>query len=227
MSNKVSLSKIRDLIRARGEIRSVYVSDSDLTDWINSAIKDLYDQIISVNQDYFVRVSDNISVVSGTDKYSLPHDFADLLRVEVLYQSPSDWRPLERFNLSERSNSNLNTPTKLFWRYRVMDDFIYLAPTPAESGTLRLWYVPVPPTMSDDAETAEFIFGWDEYVVCDCLERHANKEESDATPFTTKKFQTLERILSRAKSRDLGNANTIRDVEREGFYAAYPWNRLP
>lgn len=223
MANTVSLATIRTAIRERGEISDVYVTDTVMDSWINSAIKDLYDHILTVNQDYFVSVSNNISISSGTDSYSLPSDFAHLLRTEVLYQGDNDWRPLERFMLSERSNYTYFDGTKLNWRYRVMGDLLYISPVPTESGTVRLWYVPVPPTLSDDADTEDFIFGWDEYVILDCLIRHAQKEESDHMPFAAKQAACLERILSRAKQRDYGETNSIRDMDEEFELTRIPW----
>lgn len=230
MADSVSLGTLKTKIREAGEIRDVYVSDARLTEWINDSIKDLYDRILTVNQDYFVTVTSggsNISVVSGTESYALPSDFSHMLRVELLYQGTTDWRPLQQFNLSERSDWNWYTPTKLFYRYRVMDTKIYLAPIPTESATLRLWYVPVPPALSADIDTEDFIFGWDQFVILDCLKKHAIKEESDASTIIADRQDVLERILERAKVRDYGNPNTIRDTEREEFYARYPWIRVP
>ena len=225
MANKVRLKTLISRIRARGEIRDVYVSDDVMVDWINSAVKDLHEQILGVNQDYFVKTSDNISIKSGTDKYSLPEDFASAIKVELLYQGTTDWRKLSKFSVSDMNNNESFAPTRLQWRYRILDDYLYISPTPATTGTVRIWYVPVPPDAVDNEEI-DFIYGWDEYVLLECLVRHAHKEESDPTGFATSQARVLDRILSRAKNRDLGEPNVVRDVEREGFYTRFPWMRI-
>lgn len=215
MPNNVTLVELRDKIRERGEIRSVYVTDANLNVWINDSIKDLYDQIVSSNPDAFFRVSDNISVVSGREAYELPEDFAALRRVEVLYSGADDWRGLATYSLGGRSTLNLSEEEAPFWRYRQMGSKLYLIPTPNAAGTVRVMYIPVPPSLSEDGDSLDFFFGWDEYVVLDCLVKHAQKEESDSSPFLAKQAACLDRILSRTKVHNYGEPATIRDIYSE------------
>jgi hypothetical protein len=196
-----------------------------LNEWVNDSIKDLYDQIINVNQEYFVSISSTISVVSGTAGYSLPSDFAHLLMAQVEYDG--EWRLLHQFNIEEMGEpTQLELPTILQYRYRLVGDEIRFSPEPSTAMSVRLWYIPVPPTLTQETSTTNFVFVWDEYVILDCLEKHANKEESDPAPFMARKMQVLERILARAKQRNYGEPDTIRDSEREDYFMLFPW-RVP
>jgi hypothetical protein len=215
MPDRVSLAELRTKVRERGEIRSAYVSDAALNVWINDSIRDLYDQLISANPDTFVKITPNITVVLGQDVYDLPEDFAALRRVEVLYSAPDDWRKMDQYSLQNRSKYNLSFPTETFWEYREMGGKLYLVPTPTGEGTIRAWYIPVPPKLVADADETDFVFGWDEYVVLDCCVKHAQKEESDPAPFAAKQQVILGRIVSRAKVRNYGEPKYVRDVEEE------------
>lgn len=225
MPDRVSFGELQEKIRARGEIRTVYVPPAELKIWINDSIRDLYDQLISANQDTFVKCSPSISVTSDRDVYDLPEDFAALRRVEALYGGVNDWRGLEQYSFQNRSNYNLATTIEPFWRYREMGGKLYLVPIPTTGGSIRAWYIPVPPRLTEDGDEADFIFGWDEYVVLDCLVKHAQKEESDSAPFLAKQSTVLDRILGRAKVRNYGEPNRIRDVAQERYLSRYPWGR--
>lgn len=164
----------------------------------------------------------NITITAGTDNYTLPVDFALMNRLEVKYAT-NDWRPLFPASLQTRSDRDRTGVEKTETEYAIYGSKIYLMPNPTWSGSMRMWYVPIPTALSADTDSHDFVYGWDEYVVLDCLCKFANKEESDDTPFMRQKQDILERILSRCRTRDSSGPTRVRNLSREKRLARFPW----
>lgn len=194
-----------------------FVTTSEANTMINASIASLYDLLSQkYGNDYFVKdPAYTFSLVNGTSSYALPSDFFKLLGVD--YQLASgEFITLKPFQFSERnqySRSIIRGSTNAeFMRYRVRAGKLWFAPTPTVTSTIQVYYVPLPTTLSLDADTFDGYNGWEEYVIVDCCIKFLNKEESDVSAFMADK-QALEiRIEEAAGNRDAGFSPKIVDT---------------
>jgi len=183
MPNLVRLDALRSKIMNRTDTADEYATPAIVNGMINDSIRDLIDEVWAVSRMYLVKnPPSSISVVSGTGLYSLPADFVHAIRVEVQY-SATDWRQLFPLGTFSEKSEFVSVPDQNLWaEWDVFDDQLLLAPTPNWAGTVRVWYNYNHSDLSADADTFDFIHGWDRYVVADVLAMIAEKEESDQTP---------------------------------------------
>lgn len=221
MARTRTLTELIAEVRERGDFRSVRHPDADITRRINQSIAELYDLLVSVNQDYFLD-SDDISVVSGTDSYSLDTAFFKVLGVDV--QFGSNWYPVRKFQWAERNQYQDGGTSQRDVRYRIMGQKLYLRPTPRWSGTVRVWFIPAPTVLSAGSDTFDGISGWEEYVIVDCVIKGKLKDEEPADEWMAIKGQLAGRIRDLAAERDPGEPDRVRDVF--GEYQDNPdyWN---
>lgn len=220
MARTETLANLRTEVRNRGEIRSVYVSDSELNTYINQSIAELYDLLCSMSPDFYLTTSD-ISVVANTDSYALPATFYRL-RAIAYVRTSTDIISLKRMMLNERFGwpptvgSGPETT-----RYRVTGSNVIFAPIPQWTGTVRLYFIAAPTKLSADGDTFDGISGWEEYVVVDALMKCWVKEESDISPLMAQKAALKARIESMAYDRDEGQTDYVRDVEDEAHWPSF------
>ena len=225
MARTKSLGTLQTEIRGRGEIRTNYVSAAELIAWINGSIAELYELLVNVNKDFY-RSYHDITVVSGTGTYALDTDHYRLTGVDV--QDGSNWYRLRRFNPEERNRLQGSGASKRETMYRAMGRTnLILAPTPSWGGTVRVWYIPNPPNYatdgSENSNTFDYIAGWEEYVITDCLIKFAGKEESDASLYAAQKNALIRRIKSMAADLDDAEPDRIRDEWSVDDWPTY-WN---
>ena len=208
-----------------------FITISEANACINNAINELRDVMIQkYGADYFATTS-TISLVNGTEAYSLPSDFFKLLGVD--YQmSNNEYVTLTPYELSERNRFNRSIlrpyASSEFLRYRIRGSQIIFSPIPTTTNTVRLIYVPLATALSADGDTFECFNGWDEYVITDCCIKWLAKEESSTTIWEQAKLALKERIESAAGNRDAGFSPCIADVRRldfDGNPDAWGYNR--
>ncbi len=216
-----TLAQLRTEIRDRGEIRSVYVDDTELTRAINVAYSDFYCFLVDTNPDWYLS-SGTITVVSGTDEYDLntmASDFWKVVGVDV--REGGRWYKMEPFNFGSRNeyqNSGLNARNA---RYRIMGSNLRVSPNPSWGGSIRVWYVPAPTLLSADGDTVDGVAGWEEYIVLHTLIQYAAKEESDPSVFAAQLAAIKDQVRALAMNRDDGEADRVRDIWTESFYNTY------
>ena len=191
---------------------SLFVSDSELTTYINSSAQELYDLLVSSFTDLYTTLSAS-QTPTVTAAITLPADFYKLRGVD--YQiSTSEWVDVQQFSFQERNNNNslafgsFNRLTDV--RYRLTGSSILLTPEDkALNSTFRIWYVPVMSELVDDTDTFNGINGWEQYIVIDAAIKMLNKEESDSSNLVLQKKQLKERIETMAQNRDAANPEVI------------------
>lgn len=200
----------------RCDVRAITVPQAEMWRMINGSLADLYDQVCKVNKSQLMAATAKaIAVVSGTASYALDDTHYRTVGVDVT--SGGAWYPMRRFNWSERNiGSAESNSNPLSTSYRVQGTKIWFAPTPAWSGTARVWYIPAPPILAAGTTTWDGIAGWEEYAVLDTIIKIKSKLEEDAQLEMAQKKACLERILAVAADMDDGEPPHVRDVELEG-----------
>jgi hypothetical protein len=153
VADYVTLSNLRTLVRQRADMEgSQFVTDEEIRQYCNLGYAELYDMLITnaTSEDYFLN-SSTVSLVSGTQLYSLPSDFYKLRGVDL--NEGSDTFPLKRYNFPQRNvGSRYAVPYR--FRYHLQGDKLRLTPKPSTNDSLTLWYIPSPKKMLEKTPTA-------------------------------------------------------------------------
>jgi hypothetical protein len=190
-----------------------FVTDTELNSYINASYAELYDLLVSkYGEDYFVAPAHSISTTSNVDTYPLPADFYKLLGVDLQFD-PSSWKSLKRFEFNERNLSQTwQAYSPEIMCYRIFGSNILLSQMPTDSLSLRVWYIPLPSTLTTDSDSFSGINGFEEYVVIDAAIKMLTKEESDTSQLLMQKQAIKFRIEQMAEARDASMPMTVQDT---------------
>ena len=225
-NNTLTLANLITGVRRRADmVGSTFVSDAEIVDYINVAMSEVHDLLVTKFEDYYVSTHQYTLPGSGSGltagQFALPDAFYKALGVDfdvggVTYR-------LRPYHFQERAM--YNSPSVVASRitntlYHIQGASIRFIPAPTVSGTVTLWYVPEP-TYFDASSTSTTIKtaapqvakGYEEYVIIDAAIKCLQKEESDVQILLVQKQQQLERIEQAAGKRDAGESYAITDVE--------------
>jgi len=229
MATTMTLAQLRTAIRQRADMESTqFITDVELNSYINQSYFELYDILVQkYGSDYYVAPPYQFVTDGTTQLYPLPTSpgFYKLLGVDLsLNGSPNSFITLKPFNFSAR-NKNIAPNVQSFYgfgniQYRLNGNKLWFNLVPAGGQTVQLWYVPTLTTLSADADTADGISGWTEYIIVDCVIKCLQKEESDVIVPVTQKAALLKRIESAAENRDAGSPATVGDTSLIDSYSA-------
>jgi len=153
MTDYVNLTELRTLTRQRADQEnSQFVTDTELTRYLNNSWGELYNLIIeNFNDDYFT-TSNTFSLTSGTDTYDLPSDFYKSRGVDLVVSS-TESVPLRRYNWAQRTRNSVTVYARDY-RYRIQKGSIVFTPSPSSNDSIKLWYIPSPKRLLSKTTTA-------------------------------------------------------------------------
>lgn len=218
MANPATLSDLRTRARRLADMElSAFVSDSEVTDYVNQALAELHDLVIDLNPEMFETTSD-FATVAGTSTYSLPSAFYKLLGVDHIQGNGTRYT-LQRYMRRERNRRQGDFEPDIVslatLQYKLTGgNQIEFIPDPDGVGTIRLYYIPQLTLLSGDADVveAQLPIGWEQYVEVDAAIQMLLKEESDTTALERRKAIIQARIINVAKPRDASDPAYIVDV---------------
>lgn len=236
---EMTLSQIRLAAQQRADrVGSKFVTQAEWRTYINQAMYELYDLLITVYEDY--AIADPISFVAdgSTFLYTLPNGsnsftnaltgatfvpkpFYKLIGVDLaLNSSANGFVTINKFNFVDRNRFVYpNTASTIYGvfnlQYRVMGTKIQFIPTPSGNQTIRLWYIPRLTELLQETDTSDIsISGWIEYVIVRAAKYALDKEESDSSVLTQEIAFLKGRIEESAANRDAGMPDTISDTSQ-------------
>lgn len=221
----ITLADLRTQSRQRSDMEnSKFVSDTELTSYINSSIAELHDIMIqSYGNDYFV-IPFTFNTTIGQSTYALPDGFYKLHGVDVKLNG-QNFTTVKKFNFNERNRFNetvlwnvLGIPSI---RYRIIGNNIVFSPIPDTDVEVQLWYTPVATKLVADADVLDDLNQYAEYVITDAAIKMMQKEESDVTVLAAQKTALLQRITYASQNRDAGEPESVQDVYNENEELAY------
>lgn len=122
------------------------------TEDMRSAIVPL---LMSVREEYFV-TSEDISVVSGTSRYSIPERSAGQgIRDIIWIDAEGNQNPMTQITLEDGEWDSNNGTNGVPYAYRVEWDSIVLSPDVTSSGTMRVMYVVSPGDLVATSEAVQ------------------------------------------------------------------------
>lgn len=222
MASNVTLAQLKQRARERCDmVNSTFISDAELTSFINSSVKELYDRLLDAGEFYYMSTA-TINIVANTAAYDLPTDFYKMLGVDLVVDAQGNGVTLKPFQFEQR-NAYLFTPTwnvvgLSYLRYMIQANKIKFVPVPNGSTTVKIYYAPAFTNLSANSDTFDGINGWEEYVVIETAIKMLIKEESDPQALMLQKQEITQRIDSMKHNRDYGSASRIADVTR-----TLPW----
>lgn len=209
-----TLTQLRTEVRRRADMENTqFVTDAELTNYINNSYAELYDLLISKYEDYFMADPVQFTLSGTTTTYTLPSDFYKLRGIDTQDGGGSPWSPVDRFNFEDRNASvvpNLYSGVEVM--YRLAGGKIRFTPEDACAGTYRLWYIPRFTPLVNNSDVLSDVMDFDEYIIVDAARKCLVKEESDTTEMNVAKNNLTTRILAMAANRDSNRPETITDV---------------
>ena len=184
----LTLSDLIDRTRKRSNMeRSGFVSDDEITEYLNESGSELHDILIETYGDEYFSTTYSFAK-SVTTVHALPSDFYKLIVLSASYSNRS--YPIKKVNMLASARGVLNTIVESF-------DLVYVPEyTPLALGTDVI-------TVQD---------AWAEYIILGAAIKCLIKEESDPQALMLSFDKSEERIRRVAKSRDQGQPSAVIDV---------------
>jgi hypothetical protein len=214
MARSRTLGDMRSDVRLRADlVGNQFVTDSELNEYINQSIAELYDRLIgSRGQEYYAK--EQVIATTGVETYALPADHYETLYVELEYGGTrtriGSYSFHERAALIGTSTPNAGVPIA----FRIIQDNLSLLPAPTGGYTVRHWYVPACVRLVLDADTFDGVDGWEEYAIWRSVAYVQQKEQLDpsfALSFVSSLGQRIDRL---APFRATQNTERVTDVYR-------------
>lgn len=217
----ITLQYLLDNVRFRADmVNSQFVTDAELTDYINASYAELYDLLVQkYGDDYFVKQPAYTFTTDGTNfLYSLPDDFYKLLGVDLALSGTLDsFVTLQRFEFADRNRYSVPNFQSFYgvtnMRYRIQANKLWFTPVPAGGQLIQVWYVPKITYLVNPADEMDGVSGWQEYIVIDSAIKALQKEESDVTALMLQKGAIIQRIEAAAENRDAGMGPKVTDKQ--------------
>ena len=218
-NNTLTLANLITGVRRRADmVGSTFVSDVEVVDYINVAMAEIHDILVTKFEDYYV--TSTTYELPGTGSFDLPSTFYKALGVDfdvggINYRlKPYHFQERAMYN-SPGIVSSLVTNTL----YHIQGSKIKFIPSPTVSGTATLHFVPEPTYFSATATDEEIVAvapqvakGYEEYVIIDAAIKCLQKEESDVQVLLVQKQQQLQRLEQVSGKRDAGESYSITDA---------------
>jgi hypothetical protein len=167
-----------------------------LNAFANEAIAELYDILVEKDDDRFV-TSTVLATAINVDSVALPGGFYELRKLEIVDgTSQSGYRRLRPCAVDSK---HLFSTARLYgkmYRYWLNAYQVTLVPTPQAVESLRLYYVPVAPTLVNDADILDGWNGYEELVIQLMWRRCLIRRDLD----TGQTDREIERLIERVKT---------------------------
>jgi hypothetical protein len=242
---ELSLGELRLRAQQRADRTiSQFVTTPEWNFFINQAMYELYDLLITVYEDYFaapeiVFYSDGfswyyplpdgkITFIDGDNNLNTPivaPPFYKLLGVDLgINNANNAYVTMNKYNFIDRNRFVYpNTASTIYGvfnlQYRIVGNRIRFIPTPSAGQPIRLIYAPRLPSLLADTDLTTLGFsGWLQYVIVRAAKYALDKEESDTTALDQELIFMKTRIEESAVNRDAGKPDTISDT-RQGDWS--------
>lgn len=236
-TGEMCLSQIRLAAMQRADrVNSNFVTTPEWRNYINQAMFELYDLLITVYEDYYIATPVTFVADGSTFLYALPNGsnlFTNALTNQTFIPRPfykltgidlalntgqNAFVTVNRFNFADRNRfvypNSASTIYGVFnLQYRPIGSNIEFIPTPSANQVIRMWYIPRLKELLLDTDTTDIgISGWVEYVIVKAAYYALTKEESDTNSLVMQLATLQKRIEETASNRDAGMPDKISDT---------------
>lgn len=216
-----TLAQLRDEVRQRSDLQSSqFVTDGELTQYLNRSLEKLHDLLVAAREDYFLTVA-SVTIASGQSSVALPADFYKMRAVDQ--QIGGQFVRVREFSLAERSHDEpllrLGRWQTAAVGYRLRANQLVIEPESQAPGVYRIYYVPRATLLLADSDVPS-VLDFDEYLVIDSAIKCLAKEESDVSALMVEKAELESRIKEMRGARHAAPAR-VADVRTRSTY----WRR--
>lgn len=225
---QTTLQTIITRIRQRTNTeQSQFVTDAELTGWINDSLSQLDMLLTSKFDDYKLLNLTGSPDSSGRLQILNPaqsNSFYRLRGVDVIINAndPDGFLPMRRFSFRQRARKPylLGLGTGFgpgLMEYRLQGNYIQLEPVAiANQYTYRIWYTPDYTPLVNPTDTLQPYMdslAWFDYAVADCAIKVLAKQDLDPATFVMQKNEMRDLImLYAAPARDDGEPPAMVDT---------------
>lgn len=220
MSTTMTLSDLIAAVRQRADmVNSQFVTDTEVTSYINQSYFELYDLIVTrYGDNYYVASPFRFATDGQNQFYDLPTDFYKLLGVDLQLANQLDsYVTIRPFLFSDRNRYAVPNFQSFYGvtnlRYRLNANQLWLTPIPTAGQTIQVWYVPRMTQLVSPSDVVDGISGWTEYIIIDGAIKCLQKEESDCSELNAQKQAIILRIEANAENRDAANPPQVADTQ--------------
>ena len=189
-------------------VNTQFVTDDEITGYIDRAYRDMYIRICEQNSGYF-RTSVVIPIVGGQSTYPLPADLYKLSGIDLNLDS-SNTITISNINFNERNmlkSVYSSICLSRGWRYLISGENVIFSPPPDVSAGFTCWYIPDPIPIVPVSQGGPVSLTLTPSVIVDYLPICAaikclQKEESDYSELLNEKAILAEQIMRACASQD-------------------------
>lgn len=207
--------------RANIESQTGFISDAEITEYLNYCLSDLYDQLVQAGGQPWYRATNTFTANNNVSSYALPADFFRLVSVDIalgggLVISARPYMEAER-NRFRWYYQGWFAGRPVF--YRMLGSNINFIPTPSGTYQITLNYYPTFTKLVTAADTFDGVNGWEEFAIWKAAAYCKAKGDEDPGYCEAQAAKLQERIDALAAQRDAENPERVHDVTVD----LYPW----
>ena len=215
----LNLSELISTVRSKADLeKSDFITDEEITRYLNLAYSHLYNMVVDTNQDYFIQSK---SFRNPNYTSQLPIDCYKLRALDY-YVYNKYFVSAERVGFNERQKEQFDfrrpylfsdrfaNPIRYNLRGRELK--IYTEDRYYEDINFVLWYIPKPQRVGQGAQLP---LGWERYLIHSACMDVRNKQDTSTREFERLVAQDKMDILSSCQKRDYSGNDTIQDVYAE------------
>lgn len=234
-NGEMSLGQLRLLSQMKADrVNSQFVTTFEWNNFINLAMNELYDMLITVYEDYYMAPRARFNTNGNQFSYPLPNGTQEFIGedgetfvAEPIYKllgvdlaininaAQNAFVTLRKYNMIDRNkfvfpNNNSAKYGVYNPAYRMLGTKIEFIPTPSSNTMFQLLYIPrLRQLLKDTDLTTIGHSGWLQYVIVRAAKYALDKEESDTSKLDVELAFLKDRIEGSAQNRDAGQGDTI------------------
>jgi hypothetical protein len=201
-----------DVRQRTNQENSTFVTDAELTEYLNQAIAELQVRLAITDGQPHFRSSTTIAVTQPTALYSLPAGFWALQEITATVNGQT--MSMLPFMAHERAHLITQSPAWPVYthvQYRIQAGNIEFRPA-TESFTAELFYHPAQTRLSAGSDTWDGFNGYEMAPIYDVCATVCSKEETDPSFFLAQRDRLYALIAQAAAHRDMSNPERVTDV---------------
>lgn len=200
MPRRYELSELRTRCKRRADKENDdHIADAEWNALISEQWGELFEIVAGTGLRYFERT--NSITADGSDSYDEPDEHGKTVGLDRV---DSDGRRLSLLPLMPGERSRFAGQTGDAFEYAIIDDQIFLYPTPS-SGSYELLYIPQPTDLTtladDDLVDVVCIYG-EAFLIWGVAVKALSKSESDVRLAMAERDRSAQRLLEWAAERD-------------------------
>lgn len=253
-ASEMSLLQLRTMVQQRADrVGSNFVTLPEYNNFINQSMYELYDLLITIDEEYFVADPIIFPAQPNQSVYPLPDGlltFTNGNTQQANFVAPPFYKfkgqdlalntaqnafvTINKFTFMDRNTFVYpNTASTIYGvfnlQYRLQGNNIKFIPTPSSNQLLQMWYIPrLPQLVADTDITTIGISGWLQYVIVRAAKYALDKEESDTSKLDAELLFLKTRIEETSANRDTGQPDRVSDVRQNGEWGSmnggYGWS---